>query len=101
MDHFTYILLIAFANNVDNVGARIAYSLRGVRIGHLVNLWISVLTFIITSAACGSGSKLSGVIGRHASSTIAMVLLVGIGIWMLREPYRLSKKAPLESAPQR
>lgn len=87
MTHFFYILMIALANNVDNLGARIAYSLRGITIATLINLWISVITFFITMSAAYSGTLLSGLLTKQVSSIISMLLLSAIGIWIIAEPY--------------
>jgi len=87
MKHFIYILLIALANNIDNVGARIAYSIRGIRITTQINLWISVITFVISMLAAYSGTILSGLLSKQVSSVISMLLLTSIGIWVISEPY--------------
>lgn len=83
---FLYILLIALANNFDNIGVRIAYSIRGIKIATLINVWISVITFIISYFAAFSGSAISGVVSKRLSSFIAMLLLAAIGLWMILEP---------------
>jgi putative sporulation protein YtaF len=87
MQHFIYAFLIALTNNFDNIGARIAYSIRGIKISTLINLWISVITFIISFLAASSGKIISGSLGKQLSSIIAMVLLAAIGSWMIFEPY--------------
>ncbi|MEQ8197912.1 MAG: manganese efflux pump [Clostridiaceae bacterium] len=81
-----YTLFIAFANNIDNIGVRIAYSIKGIKITAAKNLWISFITFIISSAAALSGNIVSGVLSSRVSSYISMVLLTGIGVWILLEP---------------
>ena len=87
MHHFLTTFFIALTNNVDNVAARIAYSIRGVRISISVNIWISVITFIISSCAVLSGTTISGFLGRQLSSIIAMSLLTLIGLWMILGEY--------------
>ncbi len=87
MQSFIYAFLIALTNNFDNIGARIAYSIRGIQISTLINLWISVITFVISFLAAFSGKTISGALGRQFSSIIAMVLLTAIGSWMILEPY--------------
>jgi putative sporulation protein YtaF len=87
MERFVYAFLIALTNNFDNIGARIAYSIRGIRISTLINLWISVITFVISFGAASSGKILSGSLGKQLSSIIAMLLLAAIGSWMILEPY--------------
>ena len=87
MHNFFYTFLIALTNNIDNVGARIAYSIKGIKITTLINLWISVITFIISFSAAFSGTVMSGFLSKRVSSVIAMLLLIGIGLWMMLEPY--------------
>lgn len=85
MIHLLYIFLIALSNNVDNVTARIAYSIRGIKITNLINLWISVITFVISYLAASSGTLVTGTLGRRSASIIAMVVLTIIGSWMILE----------------
>jgi putative sporulation protein YtaF len=87
MNHFLYIFFIALTNNFDNIGVRIAYSIRGIKISKLINLWISVITFIISFFAAFAGTIISGYISKELSSVIAMLLLTAIGLWMILEPY--------------
>jgi putative Mn2+ efflux pump MntP len=77
--HFIYALLIALANNVDNLGARIAYSIQSTKISTTINLYISVITFVISSFAAFSGTTIAGSIGTKVASTIAMGLLWVLG----------------------
>jgi putative sporulation protein YtaF len=93
-----YAILIALTNNVDNLGARIAYSLQGTRVSVLVNLWISVITFVISLAAAASGAAAIGWLGTQAASVVAMVFLVAIGSWMI---FQALKPASREEKPAR
>jgi putative sporulation protein YtaF len=87
MHQFLSILFISLANNVDNIGARIAYSIRGIKITTLINIWISVITFIISATAAFAGALITGFLSRQWSSVISMLLLTGIGVWIIVEPY--------------
>ena len=80
---FLYAILIALTNNVDNLGARIAYSMQGTRVSVLINLWISIITFVISFFAASSGAAAIGYFGTEAASVLAMVFLVAIGSWMI------------------
>ncbi len=93
MQGFFYAFFIALANNVDNLGARIAYSMRGIKISILINLWITVITFVISFLAAFSGAMMTGSFGKQLSSVIAMVLLVALGCWMILEPYLKTKRS--------
>lgn len=97
MDYFVYAFLIALANNVDNLGARIAYSIRGVKISALVNLWIAVITFIISTASALSGAFVAESLGTKAASVTAMVLLVGVGFWLILPEWKKPKHHPYQS----
>ena len=87
MNHLLLGFFIALTNNFDNIGARIAYSLRGISISTPVNLWISVITFIISYLAAFFGKAVTGSLGTRLSSILAMVILTAIGSWMILEPY--------------
>lgn len=99
MHRFLYTFFIALTNNFDNIGVRIAYSIRGIRISLPVNLWISVITFIISFSAALSGTIISGLIAKQIASIIAMLLLSGIGLWMILEPY-LKKNGGVAGGPE-
>jgi putative sporulation protein YtaF len=86
-----YLLLISLANNLDNIGVRIAYSIRGIKISIPINLWISVITFIISGFAAYSGTLITGFLNKQWSSVISMLLLSGIGLWIIAEPYMKKK----------
>ncbi|QGM44314.1 manganese efflux pump [Methylocystis heyeri] len=78
-----YGFVIAITNNVDNLGARIAYSIQGTRVSLPINLWISAITFLISSAAAYMGATVSGSLGSEIASVAAMLLLVGLGAMMI------------------
>ncbi|MGO9013772.1 MAG: sporulation membrane protein YtaF [Dissulfurispiraceae bacterium] len=101
MHDIFYTFFIALSNNFDNIGVRIAYSIRGIKISTLINLWISVITFFISYFAAYSGSMITGFFGKHLSSIIAMLLLSAIGLWMILEQYiRRVKNDPAEEPDQ-
>lgn len=86
--HAFYTFLIALSNNFDNIGVRVAYSLRGIKISNPINLWISVITFVISALAAYSGTFISGLFTKQVSSIIAMLLLSAIGVYMIIDHYR-------------
>lgn len=91
MQHLLYAFLIALTNNVDNIGARIAYSIQGIKISNPINFWISIITFVISFIAALLGTMLTGSLGKRFSSVIAMGLLVAIGSWMILSSYRKNR----------
>jgi len=86
MKYLILILVIAVVNNLDNIGVRIAYSIRGIKISTLINLWISVITFIISAAAAFSGTLMLVFLSKRLASVVSMLLLSAIGIWIIIEP---------------
>lgn len=87
MHQIFYTIIIALANNFDNVGVRIAYSIKGIRVSTLINIWISIITFFISFGAAYSGTKLAIVFSKQIAAMISMCILGLIGIWMICEPY--------------
>lgn len=85
--HFIYTFFIALANNVDNISVRIAYSIRGIKISVLKNMWISIITFLISSLAAFSGSIITKFFNARVSSILSMAILICIGLWIILEPY--------------
>lgn len=95
--HFFYIIFISLANNLDNIGVRIAYSLRGIKISIQKNLWISFITFIISSFAAFLGATISGLIDKKLCSYISMFLLIIIGLWIIIDSQIKKRKNSVES----
>jgi putative sporulation protein YtaF len=100
MTNVFYTLFIALTNNIDNISARIAYSIRGIRISIPINIWISVITFVISAFAAFSGTMITGFVSKRLSSIIAMLLLTAIGLWMMAEPYMKKNNESPEDAGQ-
>jgi len=100
MYHLFYILVISLANNLDNIGVRIAYSIRGIKISVPINVWISVITFIISGFAAYSGALITGVLSKQLASVVSMVLLSGIGLWIMIEPYMKTNHDDLDENQQ-
>ncbi|MBV7274804.1 manganese efflux pump [Clostridiaceae bacterium UIB06] len=90
--HLFYVFLIALANNVDNIGVRIAYSIRGIKIDILKNLWISIITFIISSLSALSGTFISSILSRRVGAILSMIILTTIGFWIVLEPFSKVKE---------
>ena len=87
MMHFLYTLFIALVNNLDNVGVIIAYSFRGIKISLQKNLWISFITFIISTLSAFFGKALTIFLNKSACSIISMTLLIAMGLWIILEPF--------------
>lgn len=85
-------ILISLVNNVDNIGVRIAYSIRGIHMSWRKNLWISVITFIISTGAAFLGGSVLNVINPEICRFISMALLCIIGITFVISPFLKHKK---------
>jgi putative sporulation protein YtaF len=81
--HWSAIVGIALANNLDNLGVAIAYGVAGIRLSPLVNLWIAIITFVITAASVASGTLIAHYLPARAADGLSAVVLCGIGIWMV------------------
>lgn len=84
---YLYLLLISLVNNLDTVGVRVAYSVKGIRIPLNTNLWITVIAFLFSAVAAQSGSGLANLLPEKVVRFISMLLLVIIGLWLILEPY--------------
>lgn len=82
-----YTILIALSNNIDNIGARIALSIKGIKISNLINLWISCITFVISLAAACVGEWLHGQINWNICKYISFTIFLVMGVCMICEPY--------------
>jgi len=87
MMHFLYTIFIALVNNLDNVGVIIAYSFRGIKISFQKNLWISLITFVISTLAAFFGKIITIFLNRSVCSIISMILLIAMGLWIILEPF--------------
>jgi putative sporulation protein YtaF len=99
MHPFLSTVAIALANNVDNLSARVAYSLGAIKIGLSANLWITAITFVVSLFAAVMGAELTHALGSSFSSWASMTLLVTLGAWMIVQP-RL-KVARRDGAPRK
>jgi putative sporulation protein YtaF len=84
--HVFYIFLISLANNIDNFGVRLAYSIRGIQIRFRINLWISVITFVISFCGAYFGDLFSHFLSNQAASDVSAIILVVIGLWIMMSP---------------
>ncbi len=98
--HFLYTILIALANNLDNISVRIAYSVSGIKISAVKNLWISAITFFIATLAAFAGHQISSLFDTGISSVISMLLLAGIGVWIIREQFVKEKDKENDGPPE-
>lgn len=96
---FFYALFIALANNVDTIGVRMAYTVKGIKVSHAINFWIALIAFGISALASLSGELIASFLPAKLVSILSMVLLVLIGLWLIIEPYVNKPKKPVNRPP--
>jgi len=87
------VLFLAFSSSIDNFGVGITYGIRGIKVGLLANLIISIIAFIFSEAGIVSGKYLSKVFPGTLSNVIGafFLLVIGLRIVLLTFP-RKDKK---------
>lgn len=79
-------ILIAIAANLDNLGVGIAYGVLKIKISHMVNLIIAVISFIATWLSAKAGEAISLYLSPKTAVIIGAALLCGVGIWVISQP---------------
>ncbi|MFA5535952.1 MAG: sporulation membrane protein YtaF [Bacillota bacterium] len=97
MMDYLYVLLISLVNNLDTVGVRVAYSVKGIRIPLYTNLWITMIAFLFSAVAALFGNQLANLLPGKLVKVISMALLVLIGCWLIIEPYYTGSKKTEEA----
>ena len=82
-----YAFLIALANNVDTVGVRVAYSLKGIKVPFGINLWIAFIALVVSALAAKSGQLMALVLPGKLGNIVSMILLIMVGLWLILEPF--------------
>ncbi len=83
LHHLLSAIVIALSNNVDNLGARLAYSVQGTKVHLLINAWISFITLVISTSAAYLGVLVISLLGKNFASLLSMAMLVTLGLWMI------------------
>jgi putative sporulation protein YtaF len=86
MQVFCTTVLIAFTNSIDNLGAWIAFDSKGIKVTAPIHLWLSFLTFAVSTASCFAGLWARGVLDGSVCAWISMAILTAMGVWFLLEP---------------
>ena len=95
--HFLAILGIAIANNLDNTGVGMAFGMARIRLPSLMNLWIALVTFVITGLAVACGGRIAAFLSLPLAHALGGALLCGIGGWMILTSLR-SQNGKMEEA---
>ncbi|WP_178023977.1 sporulation membrane protein YtaF [uncultured Paenibacillus sp.] len=85
------VIAIGLASNLDNAGVGIAYGARKIRIPWYSNLAIATISFLATLVSGFFGSWLSSWIHPWIGHLLGTVVIVGVGVWVLLQPF-LEKK---------
>ncbi len=94
---FLALLGIALVNNLDNTGVGIAFGMARIRLSPQVNLWIALVTFVITGAAVACGGRVAAFLPLSVAHALGGTLLCAIGAWMALTSLR-TRKEPIETA---
>ncbi|UPM53957.1 sporulation membrane protein YtaF [Gottfriedia acidiceleris] len=74
------VLFLAFSSSIDNFGVGITYGIRGIKVGLVANLIISIIAFIFSEAGIVSGQYISKVFPGTLSNVIGAFFLLVIGL---------------------
>lgn len=86
MNSIFLILAIAIAANLDNLGVGIAYGIQKIRISHMSNLIIALISFIATWLSAEAGKMISLYLSPQIAGAIGAILLFGVGVWVFIQP---------------
>lgn len=93
MQNILYAFFIALVNNLDNISVRMAYGLKGIKIDLNMNLFISAITFIVSTLTAYFGSSLSTIISPLICNIFTMLIFVILGLGFILGPYIKHKEA--------
>ncbi|WP_019635994.1 sporulation membrane protein YtaF [Paenibacillus fonticola] len=85
------IIAIGLASNLDNAGVGIAYGARKIRIPWYSNLAIALISFLATLVSGLFGNIISAWIHPWIGQLIGTIVIVGVGVWVLLQPYMEKK----------
>lgn len=77
------LLLLGAALSLDALGIGVSYGVRGIKLGAKAQAVIFVLTFVYTAFAAFAGTRLLAVIPAEAADAVGIVLLFGMGAFVL------------------
>lgn len=80
-----FLIALAIAANLDNLGVGIAYGLRRRYISVRSNALIALLTVVLTSISMKFGLWIAQRISVQTADSLGALILIGIGIWVFFE----------------
>lgn len=93
------IIAIGLASNLDNAGVGIAYGVRKIRIPWYSNLAIAIISFLATLISGLFGNLISTWISPWIGQLIGTIVIIGVGVWVLLQPYVEKRPIPKETSP--
>ncbi|WP_337886654.1 manganese efflux pump [Fischerella thermalis] len=90
--HLITAFVLALAANVDNLAVGIAYGFKRIRIGLSTNLFIAFISALGTYLGTSVGEDISKHLNISVANVIGSTVLVGIGIWVIRETLKREYK---------
>ena len=93
-------LLIAAVSNLDNLGAGVAFGIRGKRINAVANLTVAGITMFATAAALTGGHLLSKVLPSAMTGWLGPLIIIAIGIATVRTPAQTPRPRDSAIAPR-
>lgn len=89
--------LFALSANLDNFAVAITFGMRKIKIGFFINFLIAVIIGAGTFFSMSIGEAVSNFLPASVSNIIGGILLIGIGIWFLKDFFKKpEEKEPVE-----
>lgn len=85
-------LLIGAVSNLDNLGAGIAFGIRGTRIGAMANLLVAAVTMAATAAAVTGGHVVSSLLPPAVTGWLGPLIVIAIGVATIHASVRASRR---------
>ncbi|MUG45950.1 sporulation membrane protein YtaF [Paenibacillus woosongensis] len=92
------IIAIGVASNLDNAGVGIAYGVRKIHIPWYSNLTIAFISFLATLVSGLFGNLISTWMPLWIGQLIGTIVIIGVGVWVLVQPYVEKKPTPKTSS---
>ncbi|XOQ48596.1 MAG: sporulation membrane protein YtaF [Eubacteriales bacterium] len=99
--NFLSAFLFALSANLDNFAVAITFGMRKIKIGFFINFLIAVIIGAGTFFSMSIGKTVSGFLPASISNRIGGILLIGIGIWFLKDFFKKPAKKETEEQEQK
>ncbi|WP_315787888.1 manganese efflux pump [Fischerella sp. JS2] len=90
--HLISAFLLGISANIDNLAVGIAYGFKNIKIGLSTNLFIAFISALGTYLATSVGEDISKSLNISVANIIGSTVLVGIGVWVIRETLKRERK---------